>query len=288
ILQHNRVIDKIRAASVKKVLGMLESMAKNEAEQYADFWGAFGQVMKEGPIEDFANKEQLAKLLRFSSTHTDDATQNVSLEDYVSRMKEGQQTIYFITAESFAAAKNSPHLEVFRRKGIEVLLMSDRVDEWLVEHLTEYDGKKLQSVAKGDLDLGDIEDEADKKAQKKAEGDFKDVIEKVKGCLQDKAKDVRITHRLTDSPSCLVLEQHDMGLQMQQILKAAGQNAPASKPILELNPEHELIVQLKDMDGDQLDDWSNILFDQAMLAEGGQLEDPAAFVKRMNSMLKSS
>ena len=287
ILQHNRVIDKIRAASVKKVLGMLESMAKNEAEQYAEFWSAFGQVMKEGPIEDSANKEQLAKLIRFSSTHTDDATQNVSLADYVSRMKDSQQTIYFITAESFAAAKNSPHLEVFRRKGIEVLLMSDRVDEWLVEHLTEYEGKKLQSVAKGDLDLGDIEDEAEKQAQEKAEGDFKDVIEKVKACLQDKAKDVRITHRLTESPSCLVLEQNDMGLQMQQILKAAGQNAPVSKPILELNPEHELILQLKDMDADRLDDWSNILFDQAMLAEGGQLDDPAAFVKRMNGMLKA-
>mgnify|MGYP000356539391 CR=1 FL=1 len=202
-------------------------------------------------------------------------------------MKEGQETVYFITAESFAAAKNSPHLEVLRRKGIEVLLMSDRFDEWLVEHLTEYEGKKIQSVAKGDLDLGDIEDEAEKKAQEKAEGDFKDVIEKVKDCLQDKAKDVRITHRLTESPSCLVLEQQDMGMQMQQILKAAGQNAPVSKPILELNPEHELIAQLKVMEGDQLDDWSNILFDQAMLAEGGQLDDPAAFVKRMNGMLKA-
>jgi len=288
ILQHNRVIDKIRAASVKKVLGMLESMAKNETQEYADFWAAFGQVMKEGPIEDAANKESLAKLLRFSSTHTDNTVQDISLEDYVSRMKDGQETIYFITAESFAAAKNSPHLEVFRRKGIEVLLMSDRVDEWLVEHLTEFEGKKLQSVAKGDLDLGDIENEADKKAQEKAEGDFKDVIEKVKACLQDKAKDVRITHRLTESPSCLVLGQQDMGLQMQQILKAAGQNAPVSQPILELNPEHELILQLKDMEGERLDDWSNILFDQAMLAEGGQLEDPAAFVKRMNGMLKSS
>ena len=289
ILQHNRVIDKIRSASVKKVLGMLESMAKNETEQYAEFWTAFGQVMKEGPIEDFANKEQLAKLLRFSSTHTDNKTQDVSLQDYMSRMKDGQDKIYFITAESFAAAKNSPHLEVFRRKGIEVLLMSDRVDEWLVEHLTEFEGKKLQSVAKGDLDLGEIEDEADKEAQKKAEGDFKDVIEKIKTCLEDKAKDVRLTHRLTDSPACLVLDQHDMGLQMQQILKAAGQNVPATKPILELNPEHALVARLMNMDNqDALDDWSHILFDQAMLAEGGQLEDPAAFVKRMNSMLQVS
>ena len=286
ILQHNRVIDKIRAASVKKVLGLLESMAKNEAEKYAEFWAQFGQVMKEGPIEDFANKDQVAKLLRFSSTHTDSATQDVSLDDYVSRMKEGQDKIYFITAETFAAAKNSPHLEVFRRKGIEVLLLSDRVDEWLVEHLREFDGKSLQSVAKGDLDLGAIEDEEDKKAQEKAEGDFKGVIEMVRESLEDKAKDVRITHRLTDSPSCLVLDQHDMGLQMQQILKAAGQNVPGSKPILELNPQHPLVAQLKDMgDKEKLADWANILFDQAMLAEGGQLEDPAAYVKRINSLL---
>ncbi|MDH5765896.1 MAG: molecular chaperone HtpG, partial [Gammaproteobacteria bacterium] len=288
ILQHNRVIDKIRAASVKKVLGMLESMAKNETEQYAEFWSAFGQVMKEGPIEDFANKEQLAKLLRFSSTHTDNVTQDVSLDDYMARMKEGQEKIYFITAESFAAAKNSPHLEVFRRKGLEVLLLSDRVDEWLVEHLTEFDGKKLQSVARGDLDLGEIEDEEDKEAQKKAEGDFKDIIEKIKDCLKDKAKDVRLTHRLTDSPACLVLDQQDMGMQMQQILKAAGQNVPTTQPILELNPDHLLVTQLKDMaDQDQLSDWSHLLFDQALLAEGGQLDDPAAFVKRMNTMLQA-
>jgi len=287
ILQHNRVIDKIRSASVKKVLGMLDSMAKNDKEQYAKFWSAFGQVMKEGPIEDFANKEQLSKLLRFSSTHTDSEIQDISLEDYISRMKDGQETIYFITADSFAAAKNSPHLEVFRRKGIEVLLMADRVDEWLVEHLRDFDGKKLQSIAKGDLDLGEIEDEEDKKAQEKAAGDFKDIIEKITGCLSDKAKEVRITHRLTDSPSCLVLEQNDMGLQMQQIMKAAGQAVPISKPILELNPEHPLVAQLKDLsDEDALANWSHLLFDQALLAEGGQLDDPATFVKRMNSMLK--
>ena len=287
ILQHNRVIDKIRSASVKKVLGLLDSMAKNDKEQYAKFWSAFGQVMKEGPIEDFANKEQLSKLLRFTSTYTDSETQDISLEDYVSRMKEGQETIYFITADSFAAAKNSPHLEVFRRKGIEVLLMSDRVDEWLVEHLRDFDGKKLQSITKGDLDLGEIEDEEDKKAQQKAAGDFKDIIEKITGCLTDKAKEVRITHRLTDSPSCLVLEQNDMGLQMQQIMQAAGQAVPISKPILELNPEHKLVAQLKDMNDDEvLANWSHLLFDQALLAEGGQLDDPAAFVKRMNGMLK--
>ncbi|TNF38319.1 MAG: molecular chaperone HtpG, partial [Gammaproteobacteria bacterium] len=286
ILQHNRIIDKIRSASVKKVLGLLESMAENEKDKYADFWKAFGRVLKEGPLEDVANREQIAKLLRFSSTHADKDTQDVSLQDYVSRMKAGQEKIYFITAESFAAAKNSPHLEVFRRKGIEVLLMSDRVDDWLVEHLTEFDGRKLQSVAKGDLDLGEIEDEADKKAQEKAQDDFKDVLVKVKTCLGEKAKDVRITHRLTDSPSCLVLDQQDMGMQMQQILKAAGQHVPMSKPILELNPQHPLVVKLKTLDDQTvLENWSNILFDQAMLAEGGQLEDPAAFVKRVNQML---
>ena len=286
ILQHNRVIDKIRSASVKKLLGLLDSMAKDKPEQYAEFWQQFGRVMKEGPIEDFANREQIAGLLRFSSTHADSEVQDVSLADYIARMKDGQEKIYFITAETFAAAKNSPHLEVFRRKGIEVLLLSDRVDEWLVEHLREFDGKSLQSVAKGDLDLGEIEDEADKKAQQEAEDDFKGVIEMVKESLSDKAKDVRITHRLTDSPSCLVLDQNDMGMQMQQILKAAGQDVPASKPILELNPGHPLVARLKDLgDQDRLKDWANILFDQAMLAEGGQLDDPAAYVKRINAML---
>ena len=286
ILQHNRVIDKIRSASVKKVLGLLDSMAKDKPEQYAEFWQQFGRVMKEGPIEDFANREQIAGLLRFSSTHADSEVQDVSLADYIARMKDGQDKIYFITAETFAAAKNSPHLEVFRRKGIEVLLLSDRVDEWLVEHLREFDGKSLQSVARGDLDLGEIEDEADKQAQQEAEDDFKGVIEMVKESLSDKAKDVRITHRLTDSPSCLVLDQNDMGMQMQQILKAAGQDVPDSKPILELNPGHPLVARLKDLgDQDRLKDWANILFDQAMLAEGGQLDDPAAYVKRINAML---
>ena len=287
ILQHNRMIDKIRGASVKKVLGMLETMAKNDQEQYAEFWKAFGRVMKEGPIEDFANKEKVAKLLRFSSTQTDSEDQNVSLDDYIGRMKEGQETIYYITADTHAAAMNSPHLEVFRRKGIEVLLMGDRVDEWLVEHLKEYEGKKLHSVARGDLDLGDIEDEADKKVKEQAEGDFKEVVEKIKAILGDKAKDVRLTHRLTDSPSCLVMDEHDMGLQMQQIMKAAGHEMPMSKPILELNPAHELVSQLKDMSDEALlENWSNILFDQAMLAEGGQLKDPADYVKRVNQMLK--
>ncbi len=287
ILQHNKVIDKIKSASVKKVLGLLEKMAKNNAEQYATFWKAFGNVMKEGPIEDFANKERIAKLFRFATTDTDSAEQTVSLEDYIGRMKEEQKQIYYITADSYLAAKNSPHLEVFKRKGLEVLLLSDRIDEWLVQHLTDFDGKPLQNIAKGDLDLGSFEDEEEKKAQKEAEGDLKGVVELMKEKLGDKAKEVRITHRLTDSPSCLVLDSNDMGLQMQQIMRAAGQEVPPSQPILEINPEHALIKQLKDMgDQEKFENWAHILFDQAMLAEGGQLEDPAAYVKRVNDMLK--
>ncbi len=286
ILQHNKVIDKIKSASVKKVLGLLEKMAKNNTEQYATFWKAFGNVMKEGPIEDFANKERIAKLFRFATTENDSAEQNVSLEDYVGRMKDEQKQIFYITADSYIAAKNSPHLEVFKRKGIEVLLLSDRIDEWLVQHLTDFDGKPLQNIAKGDLDLGSFEDEEEKKAQKEAEGDLKGVVELMKDKLEGKAKDVRITHRLTDSPSCLVLDANDMGLQMQQIMRAAGQEVPPSQPILEINPEHDLIKQLKDMaDQQKFENWAHILFDQAMLAEGGQLEDPAAYVKRVNDML---
>jgi len=287
ILQHNKAIDKIKSASVKKVLGMLESMSKNDKEDYASFWKAFGNVIKEGPIEDFANKERVAKLLRFTSTEDGSAEQCVSLEDYVARMKEGQDQIYFITSESFMAARNSPHLEVFKRKGIEVLLLTDRIDEWLVQHLTEFDGKKLQNIAKGDLDLGSFEDEEEKKAQEKAVGDMKGIVELMKEKLANKAKDVRITHRLTDSPSCLVLDQDDMGMQMQQIMRAAGQDVPENQPILELNPDHELIKQLKDMaDQSLFENWSHVLFDQAVLAEGGQLDDPAAYVKRVNEMLK--
>lgn len=286
ILQHNKVIDKIKAASVKKVLGMLESMAKNDTEQYAVFWKAFGNVIKEGPIEDHANKDRIAKLLRFASTENDSAEQNISLDDYISRMKEGQEEIYFITSDSYAAAKNSPHLEVFNSKGLEVLLLSDRVDEWLGQHLTEYEGKKLQNIAKGDLNLSNFEDEEEKKAQEKAEGDMKGLVELMKEKLTDKAKDVRITHRLTGSPSCLVLDDMDMGLQMQQIMRAAGQEVPENKPILEINPDHELVKQLKEMADQALfENWSHILFDQAMLAEGGQLDDPAAYVKRVNDML---
>ncbi|MGD8583305.1 MAG: molecular chaperone HtpG [Gammaproteobacteria bacterium] len=288
ILQQNKVIDRIRGASVKKILGKLESMAKDQPEEYASFWKTFGQVMKEGPIEDFSNKDRIASLLRFATTETGSEEQTVSLEDYVARMKEAQEKIYYITAESHAAAKNSPHLEVFRKKGIEVLLLSDRVDEWLVAHLTEFDGKPLQSVARGDLDLGDIDDSEQKKAREEADEEFKEVIERVKKTLGDKVSDARMSQRLTDSPSCLVLNEHDMSAQMQQILEAAGQYAPKAQPVLELNSAHKLVTKLKDIkDDDSFNDWVALLFEQAQLAAGDQLEDPAGFVMRVNRLLES-
>ncbi len=283
ILQQNKVIDRIRGASVKKVLGMLESLKKNDAEKYATFWKSFGQVLKEGPIEDVANKERIAKLLLFASTHNDDDAQNVTLEDYVSRMQEGQDKIYYIVADNYTAAKNSPHLEVFRKKGIEVLLLSDRVDEWLVSHLDEFDGKKLQSVARGTLD---IDEEEDKKALEEAEKTFNSVIEHAAKVLGDKVKEVRISKRLTDSPSCLVLEEHDMSLQMQQIMEAAGQYVPKAAPTLELNPDHSLVKKLNDItDDDVFEDYVHLLFGQAQLAAGAPLEDAAGFVKRVNKLL---
>jgi len=286
ILQKNKFIDTIRGASVKKILGLLENMAKNEPEQYAEFWNQYGQVMKEGPAEDFSNRERIAKLLRFTSTNSDKDEQTVFLEDYVSRMQEGQEKIYYVTADSFAAAKNSPHLEVFRKKGIEVLLMSDRVDEWLVSHLTEFDGKPLVSVAKGELDLGKLGDEEDKKAAEKVEGEYKELLERIKETLADDVEDVRVSHRLTDSPSCLVLGEQDMPVHMQQLMKQAGHDVPVSKPVLEVNPEHPLVIHLKqEQDKDRFSDWSHLLFEQALLSEGGQLEDPTVFVKRMNSIL---
>jgi molecular chaperone HtpG len=286
ILQKNKFIDTIRGASVKKVLGLLEGMIKNDPEQYAEFWSQYGQVMKEGPAEDFSNRERVAKLLRFASTSSDKEEQTVSLEDYVSRMQEGQEKIYYVTADSFAAAKNSPHLEVFRKKGIEVLLMSDRVDEWLVSHLTEFDGKALVSVAKGELDLGKLVDEEDEKAAKKIEGEHKDFLKRIKQALEDDVQDVRISHRLTDSPSCLVLGEQDMPVHMQQLMKQAGHDVPVSKPVLEVNAEHPLVEHLKqEQDKDRFSDWSHLLFEQALLSEGGQLEDPTVFVKRMNSIL---
>jgi molecular chaperone HtpG len=286
ILQGSKTIDSIRSASVKKVLSELAKLAKNDAEKYAEFWKEFGQVIKEGPGEDFANKDALAKLIRFATTESGSAEQTVSLEDYVGRMKEKQDKIYYITAESYAAAKNSPHLEVFKKKGIEVLLLTDRVDEWLTNALTEFDGKQLQSVAKGDLDLGELEDEQEKQAKEETDKNFEGLVERVKTTLGDKVKDVRITHRLTDSPACLVADAYDMSANLERMLKAAGQQVSASKPIFELNPDHPMVVRLKDEQDDaRFEDWSSILFDQALLAEGGQLEDPASYVKRLNALL---
>ena len=283
ILQQNKVIDRIRGASVKKVLGMLESVQKNDAEKYATFWKSFGQVLKEGPIEDMANKERIAKLLLFASTHNDDDAQNVMLDDYISRMSEGQDKIYYIVADNYTAAKNSPHLEVFKKKGIEVLLLSDRVDEWLVSHLDEFDGKKLQSVARGTLD---IDEEEDKKALEETEKTFTSVIEHATKILGDKVKEVRLSQRLTDSPSCLVLEENDMSAQMQQIMEAAGQYAPKSEPILELNADHSLVKKLNDItDDDLFEDYTHLLFEQAQLAAGAPLDDAAGFVKRVNKLL---
>ncbi|CAI8801428.1 molecular chaperone HtpG [Methylocaldum szegediense] len=288
ILQENALLDKIRSGAVKKVLGLLEDMAKNEPEKYKTFWKEFGQVLKEGPIEDFKNRDRIAKLLRFSSTHSDSEVQDVSLEDYVSRMKEGQDKIYYITAESFAAAKNSPHLEVFRRKGLEVLLLHDRIDDWLVSYLTEFEGKHLQSVAKGDLDLGSLTDEADKKHAEEASKAFQPVIDKIKQTLGDKVSDVKISSRLTDSPACLVSEAYGISRTMERIMKSVGQNIPASKPIFEINPDHPLVVRLKDeTDESRFTDVVHILYDQAVLSEGGQLDDAAAFVRRLNGLLQN-
>ncbi|MDX9707306.1 MAG: molecular chaperone HtpG, partial [Azospira sp.] len=284
ILQQSKDIDTIKGGCVKKVLGMIEDMAENDAEKFATFWKEFGRVLKEGVGEDFANKERIAKLLRFASTKNDTPDETVSLADYVSRMKEGQDKIYYVTAETFTAAKNSPHLEIFRKKGIEVLLLSERVDEWVVGSLTEFDGKQLQSVAKGGLDLGKLEDEAEKKEAEKAADEYKELIEKIKTELGDKVKDVRVTHRLTDSPSCIVADEHDLGGNLARILKAAGQKMPSSKPILEINPNHLAVQRLK-YEETRFSDWANLLLEQAMLAEGGTLEDPAGFVKRINDLM---
>ena len=286
ILQHSKVIDQIRNGSVKKILGLLEKMAKNDPEKYQKFWAEFGKVLKEGPGEDFANREKIAKLLRFASTHNDSEEQTVSLDDYISRMQEGQDKIYYITADSYSAAKNSPHLEIFRKKGIEVLLLSDRVDEWLVTNLTEYEGKPLQSVAKGELDLTDDE-ESKKELEKKAKA-AKKLLKRIKKVLGDKVEDVRVSNRLTDSPACIVLNEHDMAMYMQRLMKEAGHAMPGSKPVLEINPDHPIVKRLEEeKDDERFRDWSEILFDQAILAEGGQLEDPAGFVHKLNQMLTS-
>jgi molecular chaperone HtpG len=286
ILQHNRDIDAIRSGSVKKVLDLLADMADKDQEKYAKFWAEFGRVLKEGIVEDTPNRERIARLLRFSSTHADQETPDVTLADYVSRMKPEQDKIYYLTADSFAAARHSPHLEIFRKKGIEVLLMHDRIDEWVVMHLTEFDGKPLQSVAKGALDLGKLEDTEEKQQQEKAAEEFKELIEKIKKALDGQVKDVRITHRLTNSPACLVADAYDIGGNLERVLKAAGQKAPASKPILEINPEHPIVTRLKaEADAKRFEDWTRILHDQALLAEGGELEDPGSFVTRLNSLL---
>ena len=290
ILQQSKQITSIKSGAVKKVLGMLENLAKNEPEKYETFWAQFGQVIKEGPIEDHANKARIAKLLRFASTHADTDKQSVALEDYVSRMKEGQDKIYYVTADSFAAAKNSPHLEIFRKKGIEVILFSDRSDEWLVSNLDEFDGKHLQSVAKGDLDLGDLDAEEDKTAQEEITKDFESVLKQIKDVLADKVSDVRLSHRLTESPACLVADVYGMSLNMERIMKDAGQMmgmGMGSKPVFEINPTHPLVVRMKsEQDDTRFSDLTHILFDQAILSEGGHLDDPAAFVHKLNGLLQ--
>ncbi len=285
ILQESRDIDAIRAGSVKKVLGLLEDMATNDAEKYARFWQEFGQVLKEGVGEDYSNKERIAKLLRFASTRDDTPNPTVSLADYVARMKDGQDKIYYVTAENHAAAKNSPHLEFFRNKGVEVLLLSDRVDEWMLSYLTEFDGKALQSVAKGSLDLDQLADEQEKEEQAREADEFKDLTTRIQEALGERVKEVRVTHRLTTSPACLVANEHDLSGNLERMLKAAGQNVPRSKPVLEINPRHGLVQRLRDLSaGERFNDWSLVLFDQAQLAEGGQLEDPAGFVQRINTL----
>ena len=288
ILQESRDVKVIREGSTKRVLGMLEELANSDEaevkEKYASFWKEFGQVLKEGIGEDAGNKERIAKLLRFASTHNDSDAQVVSFAEYVSRMKEGQSKIFYATGETYSAAKNSPHLEIFRKKGVEVLLLTDRVDEWMLSFLQDFEGKELVSVAKGGLDLGVLEDEAEKKQHEETESDYKDLVLKMKEALSDKAKDVRVTFRLTDSPACLVADENELSGNLLRMLKAAGQSAPDSKPILEINPDHPLVTRLKYEEA-RFADWSHILFDQASLAEGGTLVDPAAFVKRLNDML---
>jgi molecular chaperone HtpG len=285
ILQQSRDVQNIRAASTKRVLGLLEDLASKQQDKYATFWKTFGRVLKEGAAEDAGNRDRIAKLLRFASTHTGSEEQTVSLADYGTRMKEGQEAIYYITAESFAAARNSPHLEIFRKLGVEVLLMYDRIDEWVVSMLTEFEGKPLQSVAKGDLDLSKLGGDAPK-TEAIPEAETRPFLDRIQAALQDRASAVRTTDRLTDSPACLVSDSHGLGTNLERILKAAGQQVPESKPILEINAAHPIVKRLKDeTDDTKFADWSRILFDQATLAEGGQLDDPASFVKRLNELM---
>ncbi|WP_370278178.1 molecular chaperone HtpG [Pontibacterium sp.] len=286
ILQKDPNVDKLRSALTKRALDTLIKLGKNHPEKYQEFWNEFGQVIKEGPAEDHGNKEKIAKLMRFASTHNDDATQNVSLEDYVSRMQEGQDKIYYVVADNYQTAKNSPHLEIFRKKGIEVLLMTDRIDEWMMSHLFDFDGKSFQDVTKGELDLGEAESEEEKQAQEELAKSKEALIERLKEKLDSKVSEVRVTHRLTDSPACLVIGDHDMGAQMRKIMEAAGQAVPDVKPIFEINPEHPLINKLdQEVDEDRFAELGLVLFEQADLAAGGQLEDPAAYVSRLNKLL---
>jgi len=288
ILQESKDIDSIRAGVVKKVLGLIEDLAKDETEEgvekFKTFYQEFGQVLKEGVGEDFGNRERIAKLLRFVSTLSESDEPDVSLQNYIDRMKEGQDKIFYVTADSLKASRTSPHLEVFRKKGIEVLLLSDRVDEWLVSNLTEFNGKQLQSVAKGGLDLGELEDEAEKEEREKEKHAYQDLTDKMIETLSEQVKEVRITYRLTESPACLVADTYDMSGNLERLLKSAGQKVPHTKPILEINPHHPMVQKIKASD-ENFADWCHILFDQALLAEGGQLDDPAAFVKRLNELL---
>ena len=286
ILQKDPVVDSMRSALTKRALDMLEKMRKKDKDKYNKFWNEFGQALKEGPAEDASNKEKIAKLLQFTTTHSDADAQDQSLEDYVSRMKEGQEKIYFLVAESAKAGRNSPHLEIFRKKGIEVILMHDRIDEWLMSHLQEFDGRQFQDITRGELDLGKLEDDEDKEVQEKTEKEFGKLVERIKEDLGDKVKEVRLTHRLTDSPACLAVDDFDMGMQMRKIMEASGQAVPETKPIFEVNPTHPLVVKLdQEKDEDRFSDIVSILFGQAGLADGVQLEDPADFSTRLNKLL---
>lgn len=287
ILQESRDVRTIREGSTKRILSLLEDMAENKPEDYATFWKEFGVVLKEGTGEDQANLERIAKLLRFASTHTASDAQIVSLADYVSRMKEGQDKIYYVTAESYNAANTSPHLEIFRKKGIEVLLLSDRVDEWMLSHLREFDGKQMTSVAKGGLDLAELADEAEKKQQTEVAEAFKPLVARLQESLKARVKEVRVSNRLVDSPACVVVDQNEMSPHLQRLLKSAGQDAPNVLPVLEINPDHALVKRIQDAQDDQFNDWSEVLLDQALLADGAQLADPVGFVKRMNGLLLS-
>ncbi len=285
ILQDNKITRSMRNGSTKKVLQILKKLAKDNKEEYQQFWDTFGNVLKEGPAEDHSNRERIAELLRFASTHNDSAVQSVSLDDYIERMKDGQDKIFYIVADSYEAAKNNPALEIFRKKGIEVLLLSDRIDEWLMSHLTEFKEKQLQSVTRGDLDLGELDDEENKAEQEKTEEAFKENLERFEKALGDKVKKVRVTHRLTDSPACIITDEHDMSTQMAKLMEAAGQAVPETKYIFEVNPEHALVQRMLEKDDDTFKEWAEVLLDQATLAERGNLKDPASFVTKLNKLM---